>query len=106
MLGECFGECFGEITSSAATNTPAMRPGPARVRKAVRKIGERAALNCSKSLRIHHNREVRPDLANQLSIDGQSTAEIMRAIDQEQLLGTVQHTTRLMPLGLSLRVII
>ena len=43
---------------------------------------------------------------HQLSIDGQSTAEIMRAIDQEQLLGTVQHTTRLMPLGLSLRVII
>ena len=45
-------------------------------------------------------------LFHQLSIDGKSTAEIMRAIDQEQLLGTVQHTTRLMPLGLSLRVII
>ena len=43
---------------------------------------------------------------HQLSIDGKSTAEIMRAIDQEQLLGTVQHTTRLMPLGLSLPVII
>ena len=43
---------------------------------------------------------------HQLSIDGQSTTEIMRAIDQEQLLGTVQHTTRLMPLGLSLPVII
>ena len=43
---------------------------------------------------------------HQLSIDGKSTAEIMRAIDQEQLLGTVQYTTRLMPLGLSLRVII
>ena len=43
---------------------------------------------------------------HQLSIDGQSTAEIMRAINQEQLLGTVQHTTRLMPLGLSLPVVI
>jgi len=43
---------------------------------------------------------------HQLSIDGQSTAEIMRTIDQEQLLGTVQHTTRLMPLVLSLPVII
>jgi hypothetical protein len=43
---------------------------------------------------------------HQLSIDGKSTAEIMRAIDQEQLLGTVQYTTRLMPLGLSLPVII
>ena len=53
-------------------------------------------------------REMTPStgLFHQLSIDGQSTAEIMRAIDQEQLLGTVQHTTRLMPLGLSLPVII
>ena len=45
-------------------------------------------------------------LFHQLAIEGQSTAEIMRAIDQEPLLGTVQHTTRLMPLGLSLPVII
>jgi hypothetical protein len=32
---------------------------------------------------------------HQLSMGGQSTTGIMRAIDQEQLLGTVQHTTRL-----------
>ena len=46
---------------------------------------------------------------HQFSIYGKSTTGIMHAIDQEQLLGTVQHTiecTSFMPLGLSLPAIV